>query len=207
MSSSPLGHGKSLSHNAVNLGDLAYGHHFAATPERRQDRPHGPHSFHVSYLFTNGGQFEALIVGMLKGIVPLNEHDTLLVLGPASDTKETLKEFQAIQQTLEYVVEHDNSSAPRMLLSNFAWSQKDNIFVTVSTLTVKTQIAIGGEVTSVFCGTARAGEVIKCTVVLQREDRCRNESEAKCVEVFDRTYRLKANATERVFDGTHVLTF
>ncbi|KAJ7663742.1 hypothetical protein DFH06DRAFT_1324252 [Mycena polygramma] len=192
--------------NSVNLGLIAYGHDFAPTPERRQDRPHDPHSFHVSYLFMNGGHFEALIVGTLKGIVPLNEHDTLLVLGPASDSEEATKEFQAIQDTLDDVVDHDTLHAPRILLSNSSWSQKDNIFITVSTLTVKTQTTIGGQVSTDFCGTARAGEVIKCTVVLQREDRCR-KLEAKCVEVFDRTYRLKANATERVYDGTHVLSF
>ncbi|KAJ7643149.1 hypothetical protein DFH06DRAFT_1333936 [Mycena polygramma] len=191
---------------SIDLGEFAYGHHFAATSERRQDRHDGPHSFHVTYILSNGGPFEALIVGMLKGIVPLNEHDTLLVLGPASDSEETVKKFQEIQDTLDYIVQHDNSTAPRTLLSNFMWSQKDTIFVTVSTLTVKTQTAIGGHVTSDFCGIARAGEIMRCNVVLQREDKCR-ASEAKCVEVFDRTYRLKANRTERIYDATHVLNF
>ncbi|KAJ7677870.1 hypothetical protein DFH06DRAFT_1121432 [Mycena polygramma] len=199
----------------VDLGSMIYEQDFAPCTEYLQTLDGAPHAIHTIYLLTGGGHFEAVIVGTLMGAVPLNETDTLLVIGSPADCEQYskhgaiadqwVKDYNKVQATLEKVMERDHQLKARVVLTDAAWIQANRIMVTVSALTEKMETAIGASVSDKFRGTAIAGDLLKCKVVLQREDRHR--SNGKCVQVFDRTYRLKATSINRLYDDLDVIHF
>ncbi|KAJ7601308.1 hypothetical protein DFH06DRAFT_1154579, partial [Mycena polygramma] len=179
---------RSATMSGIDLGSLRYQQDFDVCTESRQDRENATHSIHTHYLLTGGTPFEALIVGTLMGAVRLNDDDTLLVLGSPSDCVHFPDRVENAEQT--------------MVLSDAAWTQKNRIMVTVSALTEKVETALGSSRSAKFRGSAIAGELIKCKVVLQREDRCRG-AETQCVEVFDRSSFMASLIETLQRPGTH----
>jgi hypothetical protein len=61
---------------ALNISGLIYQKQFVSGPERRVDEPGsqtGEHSYHSSYTLPNGAIMEAVVTGVLKGVVCVDE--------------------------------------------------------------------------------------------------------------------------------------
>lgn len=61
---------------AYNIGGLIYQKQFVSGPERRVDKPGsqtGEHSYHSSYTLPNGAIMEAVVTGVLKGVIRVDE--------------------------------------------------------------------------------------------------------------------------------------
>ncbi|KAJ7828401.1 hypothetical protein B0H13DRAFT_2437820 [Mycena leptocephala] len=65
----------------LHIGDLSYGKDFRLGPESRADGNNGDHSFHTSCFLYGGTPFSAIVFGVLKGVVQLNDSEQILFLG------------------------------------------------------------------------------------------------------------------------------
>ncbi|KAJ7912632.1 hypothetical protein B0H13DRAFT_2271439 [Mycena leptocephala] len=59
----------------LRIGDLLYKQDFKLGPESRTDRDNGDHSFHATCFLYGGTPFQAIILGVLKSVVRLNDTD------------------------------------------------------------------------------------------------------------------------------------
>jgi hypothetical protein len=59
----------------LHIGDLLYGKDFRLGPESRADGDNGDHSFHTSCFLYGGTPFSAIVFGVLKGVVQLNDSE------------------------------------------------------------------------------------------------------------------------------------
>jgi hypothetical protein len=59
----------------LHIGDLSYGKDFRLGPESRTDGDNGDHSFHTSCFLYGGTPFSAIVFGVLKGVVQLNDSE------------------------------------------------------------------------------------------------------------------------------------
>ncbi|KAJ7934323.1 hypothetical protein B0H13DRAFT_1855216 [Mycena leptocephala] len=103
---------------SLYIGDLLYEKDFRLGPETRTVRDNGDHSFHTLCFLYGGTPFQAIILGVLKGVVRLNDTD----------------KFAGQEQSLTRVVEMDRARRPRVVLSERSWVQ-DTVMITTCALT------------------------------------------------------------------------
>jgi hypothetical protein len=66
---------------ALNIGGLTYQKQFVSGPERRVDKQGsetGEHSYHSSYTLVSSAVMEVVVIGVLKGVVRLDETQKVL---------------------------------------------------------------------------------------------------------------------------------
>jgi hypothetical protein len=59
----------------LHIGDLSYGKDFRLGPESPTHGDNGDHSFHTSCFLYGGTPFSAIVFGVLKGVVQLNDSE------------------------------------------------------------------------------------------------------------------------------------
>ncbi|KAJ7924619.1 hypothetical protein B0H13DRAFT_1863845 [Mycena leptocephala] len=134
------------------MGDLLYGKDFRLGPETRTERDNGDHSFHKSCVLYGGTPFKAIILGVLKGVVRLNDTD----------------------KSLTKMVEMDRARRPKVVLSESSWVQDDTVIITTCALTKMNVVESGANAGRAVRGQnleAQIGDLMRCTVVLHLENR------------------------------------
>ncbi|KAJ7852591.1 hypothetical protein B0H13DRAFT_1904493 [Mycena leptocephala] len=158
-------------------------------PESRTDGNNRDHSFHTSCFLYGGTPFSAIVFGVLKGVVQLNDSEQILFLGsPGIRGLDSM--FAEQESSLTNMVELDRARKPRIILSERGWVQADMVVITTCTRTTMID-TVGSRPTLGSRLNVQIGDLIRCTVVLQLEDR--SCSQCKGHDVYDRIYRLKAN--------------
>jgi hypothetical protein len=61
------------------MSRLLYRKDFRLGPETRTERDNGDHYFHTSCVLYGGTPFKAIILGVLKGVVRLNDTDKVSI--------------------------------------------------------------------------------------------------------------------------------
>jgi hypothetical protein len=76
------------------MADLVYGKEYKLGNESRTDREDGDHSFHCSCVLYNDAPFQAIVIGVLKSVVRIN--DTEKVNSRPCDLKILLTSVQIL---------------------------------------------------------------------------------------------------------------
>ncbi|KAJ7896903.1 hypothetical protein B0H13DRAFT_2338099 [Mycena leptocephala] len=171
------------------------------------DLVNGEHAFHSTCLLYNDALFQAILIGVLKSVVRLDETEKILVLG--SPKAEILSNVFGGQGTsLVDFLDIDGGRKPRVILTERTWAHNNTVMINTSALTEMKEMVNEAEddrdVRGPMLG-ACIRDLMRCAVVMQIEDRSRPE--IKGYNVYDRIYRLKANITERIYDNSDLLYF
>ncbi|KAJ7917124.1 hypothetical protein B0H13DRAFT_1870643 [Mycena leptocephala] len=126
--------------------------------------------------------------------------EKLLVLG--SPKAEILGNMFCGQgKSLVNFLDADRGRKPGIILTERTWAHNNTVMVNTSAYTEMKETGNGEDddrdVRGPMLG-ARIGDLMRCAVVMQVEDRSR--SEIKGSDIYDWIYRLKANVTERIYD-------
>ncbi|KAJ7924566.1 hypothetical protein B0H13DRAFT_2315285 [Mycena leptocephala] len=117
------------------MGDLLYGKDFRLGPETRMERDNGDHSFHTSCVLYGGIPFKAIILGVLKGVVRLNDTD----------------KYAEQEESLTKMVEMDRARRPKVVLSESSWVQDDTVIITTCALTKMNVVESGANAGRASC--------------------------------------------------------